>query len=131
MGNEIVKIVYKREYFDITQMRPGAKVVTTITNDGTVVFQEYEPGSRKISSSYKGKCTIPAYRLLCCRLEDCITTADRQDAYCDDASEELKIYHPFGRVQIMDRGLGNEETHIGEIMHEFFERDVIEEKYND
>lgn len=28
----------------------------------------------------------------------------------------------------MDRGLGNEETDIGRIMHDFFEKDVIEEK---
>ena len=125
---EILKLVYKREYFDISQMRPGAKVVTTITNDGTIVFKEDEPGSRKVSSSYKGKCSVSAFRLLCFRLEECITTADRHDAYCDDASEELKIYHPFGRVQIMDRGLGNEDVHIADIMHEFFEKEVKVEK---
>lgn len=119
--------MYTRENILIFPKCAGAKLVTTITNDGMIVFKEYAPGSRKVESVYKGKCTIPAYRLLCSQLEDCITTADRQDAYCDDASEELKIYHPFGRVQIMDRGLGNEETHIGEIMHEFFERNVIEE----
>jgi len=127
---EILKLVYKREHFDISKMLPGAKVVTTITNDGSVVFKEYEPGSRRVSLSYKGKCTISAFRLLCYRIEECIATADRLDGYCDDASEELKIYHQFGRVQTMDRGLGNEETHIGEIMHQFFEKDVIEEKSN-
>lgn len=124
MENGIIKLTYKREYFDISKMRPGAKVITTINNDGTVVFKEYEPGSRKVSSAYKGKCSVSAFRLLCFRLEECITTADRQDFYCDDSSEELKIYHPFGRVQIMDRGLGNEDVHIADIMHEFFEKDV-------
>ena len=105
-------------------MRPGAKVITTINNDGTVVFKEYEPGSRKVLSAYKGKCSVGAFRLLCYHIQECIATADRQDFYCDDASEELKIYHSFGRVQIMDRGLGNEDVHIADIMHEFFEKDV-------
>ena len=120
----IFKLVYKRDYFNVFEMRPGARVVTTITDDGNVVFKEYQSGSRKVESSYRGKCSVSAFRLLCYRIEECIATADRHAGYCDDASEELKIYHPFGRVQTMDRGLGNEETCIGEIMHEFFEKDV-------
>ena len=126
--NTILKLVYKREYFDISQMKIGARLVTTINADGTVLFKEYKPGSRKVKSSYKGKCTVAAFRLLCYRIEECISTADRQELYGDDSSEELKIFHSFGRVQTMDRGLGNEETDIGRIMHDFFERDVVEEK---
>ena len=126
--NTILKLVYKREYFDISQMKIGARLVTTINADGTVIFKEYKPGSRKVESSYKGKCTVAAFRLLCYRIEECISTADRQEFYVDDSSEELKIFHAFGRVQTMDRGLGNEETDIGRIMHDFFERDVVEEK---
>ena len=124
----IIKLVYKRDYFNVFEMRPGARVVTTITDDGNVVFKEYQSGSRKVEASYRGTCSVSAFRLLCHRIDDCITTADRMGTYCDDASEELKIYHPFGRVQIIDRGLGNEETHIGEIMHEFLEKDVRIEK---
>ena len=126
--NTILKLVYKREYFDIAQMKFGARLVTTINADGTVIFKEYKPGSRKVESSYKGKCTVAAFRLLCYRIEECISTADRQEFYVDDSSEELKIFHSFGRVQTMDRGLGNEETDIGRIMHDFFERDVVDEK---
>lgn len=129
--NTILKLVYKREYFDISQMKIGARLVTTINADGTVLFKEYKPGSRKVESSYKGKCTVAAFRLLCYRIEECISTADRQEFYVDDSSEELKIFHSFGRVQTMDRGLGNEETDIGRIMHDFFERDVVEEKNDD
>ena len=126
--NTILKLVYKREYFDISQMKIGARLVTTINADGTVLFKEYKPGSRKVKSVYKGKCTVAAFRLLCYCIEECISTADRQEFYVDDSSEELKIFHSFGRVQTMDRGLGNEETDIGRIMHDFFERDVVEEK---
>ena len=129
--NTILKLVYKREYFDISQMKIGARLVTTINADGTVLFKEYKPGSRKVESSYKGKCTVAAFRLLCYRIEECISTADRQEFYVDDSSEELKIFHSFGRVQTMDRGLGNEETDIGRIMHDFFERDVVAEKNGD
>ena len=129
--NTILKLVYKREYFDISQMKIGARLVTTINADGTVLFKEYKPGSRKVESSYKGKCTVAAFRLLCYRIEECISTADRQEFYVDDSSEELKFFHSFGRVQTMDRGLGNEETDIGRIMHDFFERDVVEEKNDD
>lgn len=120
----IEKLVYKRDFFDVSQMASGAKLVTTITADGSVMFREYVPNSRKVQSFYKGRCSIEAYRLLCDRLEDCISLANRIDFYDDDASEELKMFYRFGRIQIVDRGLGYEEIHIGDIMHDFFEKDV-------
>ena len=123
----IIKLVYKRDFFDISVMKPGARLITTITCDGTVVFKEYRPGSRKLYSVYKGKCSIEDYKALCERIENCIENADRLDFYVDDASEELKIFHRYGRVQIMDRGLGNEDSHIGEIMHEFLDGVIIDD----
>ena len=123
----IVKLTYKRDFFDISVMKPGARLITTITCDGTVVFKEYRPGSRKAYSVYKGKCSIEDYEALCERIENCIKNADRLDFYVDDASEELKIFHRYGRVQIMDRGLGNEDIHIGEIMHEFLDGVILDD----
>ena len=123
----IVKLVYKRDFFDISVMKPGAKLITTITCDGTVVFKEYSPGIRKAHSVYKGKCSVVDYEELCEKIENCIKNADRLDFYEDDASEELKIFHRFGRVQIMDRGLGNEDIHIGEIMHEFLDGVILDD----
>ena len=122
--NTIEKLVYKKEYFDISNMCPGCRLITTITPDGHVVFREYGPNSRKVHLSYKGRCSIAAYENLCNKIEDCISFADRQDFYVDDSSEELKMLYQFGRVQIVDRGLGNEDMHIGDIMHMFFEKDV-------
>ena len=61
----IVKLVYKRDFFDISVMKPGAKLITTITCDGTVVFKEYSPGIRKLYSVYKGKCSVVDYEELC------------------------------------------------------------------
>ena len=46
--NTILKLVYKREFFDISVMKIGARLITTINADGTVVFKEYKPGSRKV-----------------------------------------------------------------------------------
>ena len=123
----VVKLVYKRDFFDISVMKPGAKLITTITCDGMVVFKEYRPCSRKAHSVYKGKCSIEDYEALCERIENCIKNADRLDSYVDDASEELKIFHRYGRVQIMDRGLGNEDIHIGEIMHEFLDGVILDD----
>ncbi|MBE6797380.1 MAG: hypothetical protein E7531_03475 [Ruminococcaceae bacterium] len=119
-NTSIVKLTYKRQFFDISQMKTGAKKVITITADGTVVIKEYDPGSRKAYSVRKISWTVDAYRALCDKIESCIENADRLDFYVDDASEELKIFHKYGRVQIVDRGLGNEEVHIASIMHEFF-----------
>ena len=123
----IIKLVYKREFFDMSVMKPGGRLVTTILNDGTVIFKEYDPGSRKVQSARKGKRSVEDYKTLCAKLENCIESADRLDFYIDDSSEELKIYHTFGRVQIVDRGLGNENVHIGEIMHEFLDGVVLDD----
>ena len=119
-NTSIVKLVYKREFFDVSQMKNGAKKITTISADGTVVIKEYNPGNRKAYSVRKMSCSVYAFEALCDKIESCIENADRLDFYVDDASEELKIFHKYGRVQIVDRGLGNEGVHIASIMHEFF-----------
>ena len=125
--NTIIKLVYKRDFFDISVMKSGGRTITTITNDGTVVFKEYAPGSRKAHSVYKGKGSVVDYEELCERIENCIKNADRLDFYVDDASEELKIFHKYGRVQIVDRGLGNEDVHISNIMHEFLDGVILDD----
>ncbi len=122
MPSTIEKLVYRRDFFDIEQMRPGAKQVTTITDDGQIVVKEYAPGSRKPHSVKKVECTSQAYVTLCEQIISCIEEADRLDAYCDDSSEELIIHHKYGRLQTMDRGLGNEYIHIGEVVNGFLAR---------
>ena len=34
----IIKLVYKREFFDISVMKQGARLITTITCDGTAEY---------------------------------------------------------------------------------------------
>ncbi len=118
----ILRLEYRREFFDITQMKPGGRKVTVITDDGSIVIKEYESGNRKPIAVKKKSCTKDEYNYLCQKLLMCIADADQQDFYVDDSSEELKLYHPFGREQTIDRGLGNSESNIGEIMTTFLER---------
>lgn len=118
--NPIVKLTYKYEFFDITEMNIGARTITTITDDGSVVVREYKVGSRKAYSTKKTTCSRVAFEALCDRLENCIDTAKKWDMWVDDCSEELKIFYKFGRMQIVDRGLGNDEIDVRTIMHEFF-----------
>ena len=126
LNTKIVKLVYKRDFFDISVMKPGRKSVATIFNDGTVVFKEYEPMSRRAQSVRRGKRSVEDFKTLCEKIEVCIESADRLDSYVDDSTEELKIFYEFGRVQRMDRGLGNEDLHIGDIMSEFLDRVVLD-----
>jgi Tfp pilus assembly protein PilX len=100
-------------------MKSGAKEITTITADGTITEKEYAVGNRKAHAVKKAQCTEEAYRNLCTRIIDCIACADRLNGYCDDASEELTIYHQYGRVQKMDRGLGSENCNIGDVVNTF------------
>lgn len=122
MPGTIAKLVYRREFFDFELMRSGAKQITTITDDGLIVEKEYAPGSRKAHSVKKAQCTLQAYATLCEQIISCIEEADRLDAYCDDSSVELTVHHRYGRTQTMDRGLGNEQIHIGEVMNNFLSR---------
>ena len=118
-NNPVVKLTYKHEFFDINEMKIGAKTITTITDDGSIVIKDYKPGSRKVHSTKKSTCTIEQFQVLCDKLETCIETADKWDMWVDDCSEELKLFYKFNRVQIVDRGLGNDEIDVGSIMREF------------
>ena len=119
MADTIVKLLYRREFFDFEKMRTGARRITVITNDGKIVGKEYEPGSRKAHTVRAGECSVEAYQAICRRLAACIETADRREEYCDDARETLTIYHKYGRIQTMERGLGNGFVSIGEVMNDF------------
>lgn len=123
--NSIVKLVYKREYFDIEALRVGCREVITIKNDGTIEMKAYRAGSRTAWFTQNTHCSPAAFAALCNKLEYCIQHADRLDTYVDDTSMELKMFHQFDRVQIVDRGLGNAESNIGSIMNDFFEEQRV------
>lgn len=118
----IEKLEYRRCYFDVSTMQNGARITTVITNDGTIISKEYKAGSRKVYSIQKTSCSLEEFQELCNKIELCIENADRLDFYVDDASEELRIYYKYGRIQTMDRGLGNDYSDIGKIVNVFLEK---------
>ncbi len=124
--NPIAKLVYKREFFDLSVMKIGARTVTTITPDGNVVIREYRGDSRKVYSTRKTTCSADAFKYLCNQFENCIINATKWDMYVDDCAEELRIVYKFGREQKIDRGLGDENTRIATIFYEFMEKLSIE-----
>lgn len=118
-SNPIVRLTYKHEFFDISEMRIGGRTVTTILEDGTIIEQDFKPGSRKAYKTRKTTCATAEFRVLCDRLETCINSATDWEMWVDDCAEELKLFYKFNRVQIVDRGLCNGDTSIGGIMREF------------
>ena len=120
--NPIVKLVYKSEFFDIEAMKIGERTVTTITSEGIIVREKYNNGSRKPYSTQTTVFPQNEYQILCNKLETCIASANRCDMYIDDCSEELKLIYKYGRSQVVERGLGDENTDISHIMWSFLEK---------
>ena len=121
MTNNVIKLEYRREFFDIEEMKIGGRIVTVVTADGRIVSSEYKCGSRKAICVKEATCSHEAYSTLCEEIKNCIKTANREDFYVDDSSESLKVFCEFGLVLLMDRGLGNECIHIGDIMNGFLD----------
>ena len=118
--NEIEKIKYSISYFDVDIMAIGKKDVYELFQDGRVVFRCYQAGSRKCVKKYESTTAAGTdFHLLCTRLLDCISTADRENQFVDDTSAEVKIYHSFGRVDTMPRGYGDAQTDVGRIVCEY------------
>lgn len=121
----IEKLEYRRRFFDISEMRDGARVTNTITNDGVIIRRKYKAASRKVDSVYKTKCALAEFDKLCKEIEVCIENADRLDYYEDGSSEELRIYYKCGRIQIVDRGLGDGVIPIGTIVNHFLDKHLL------
>ena len=124
---DVLKFEYKRIYFDLVEMKPGAKEIYEIVCDGSIVKKSYKAQNRKIQSLTKAKFPLDEFGDLSDKICECIYNADRLDFYVDDSEEELKIFHKYGRIQRMDRGLGNESSNIGEIVNSFLERYIPEQ----
>jgi hypothetical protein len=122
MLNNILKLEYRKEFFDFSLMKLAAKKTITILNNGTIICKEYKADTRKAHSIRKEKCSLIEYEKLCKEILECIETADRNEHFFDDASAKLKIYHEFGRIQTMDRGFGNGTVNIEYIMGDFFKK---------
>ena len=118
----VKKLKYIRACFDVSIMGIGMKTVTTIDDEGVIVSKTYKAGSRKAAFVQKEVCSLKAFQKLCRDIEECIISADRLDMYIDDCSEELTIFYEYGRIQTMDRGLGNSNGDIGQIVNKFLQK---------
>lgn len=113
------KLRYSISYFDLSEMKPGARDVIEIFEDGKLLIKQYAPGSRRIKEKQECFAEKNEIEELYAELRGCIDTADRLNWMVDDTSAELTIYHSFGRIEKVPRELGNTETDIYSIMCRF------------
>ena len=76
----IIKLEYRRRFFDISVMKDGATKTTTITNNGTIISKNYKVGSRKVDSNQKTNCSLEDFKKLCDEIELCIEEANSNTA---------------------------------------------------
>lgn len=118
--DEIAKIRYSVSHFDVDKMAMGRREVYEIFPDGRMTLHCYQSGSRKCVKKDELQRTSKAdFHLLCAKLLDCISKADRLNEYIDDSDGELKLYYVFGRVDTMPRCYGNEQQDVGMIVREY------------
>lgn len=120
--NSILQLKYVRTYFDCVEMRWGSKSIALINADGIIEVKNYKVGSRKCITKTIIKFPQKDYECLCTKLEKCILNANTLHEYIDDSDATLYIYHEYGRIEEMPRGLGNDVTSVGSIVEDFLDR---------
>lgn len=113
------KLRYSISYFDVLEMKPGARDVIEIFDDGKILIKRYAPGSRRIKEKQEFFAEKSEVEELYEELKVCVDTADRLNWMVDDTSAELTIYHELGRIEKVPRELGNDITDIYSIMSRF------------
>ena len=119
-ATDILKIRYAISTFDVDAMCSHSRYVYELYPDGKVTYDHYEKGTRKaVAKDESHQATADDYQKLCAELNACVASADRQEWYVDDCSAEVKIYRAFGRVDTMDRGYGNADTDVGQLITKY------------
>ena len=119
-ANDIIKIRYTISLFDVAAMRSHTRYVYELYPDGKVSFAHYERGNRKPEATdEKHTASASDFMQLVADLNACIETADRDEMYVDDTGAEAIIYRPFGRTDTMDRGYGNGEIDVGQLISNY------------
>ena len=119
-ATDILKIRYAISTFDVDAMCSHSRYVYELYPDGKVTYGHYEKGTRKaVDKDESHQATANDYQKLCAELNACVASADRQEWYVDDCSAEVKIYRAFGRVDTMDRGYGNADTDVGQLIAKY------------
>ena len=118
-ASDIRMIRYTEKAFDPFTMSYSRRIYT-LYPEGLVTCALYAPGSRKMSRKEESRrAGAEDFRQMCAELNACLESADRLDKYVDDCGAEARIHRPFGRVDTVDRGYGNAETDVGNIISEY------------
>lgn len=120
--NEVEKLRYAVSYFDIKQMKPGARKIYDFFPDGRIIVKEYEPGSRKQKSNRSFQISPIEFVQMYENIKRCIDNAERLEQYVDDSDATLTIFHSFGRSESMQRGLGTRDETVGTIITDCLNR---------
>ena len=124
------KLKYSISFFDVSEMKPGARNIIEIFEDGRILIKQYAPGSRRIKEKQECFAEKSEVEELYAELKACIDTADRLNWRVDDTSALLTIYHSLGRIEKVPRELGNTETEIYSIMCRFLSQHKLLKKIN-
>lgn len=118
-SSDIIKIKYVWKNFSPDVMRIYRKNVYEIFDSGRVIVSQFvddmkSPKSRivliKNKSSFSG---------LTDKVNECIAEADRLETYVDDSEASITIIRPFGRIEKLDRGIGNPKMLLGCIIEDY------------
>lgn len=118
-SSDIIKIKYVWKNFSPDVMRIYRKNVYDIFDSGRVIVSEFvddmkSPKSRAVLNKDKS-----SFFVLTDKINECITEADRLETYVDDSEASITIIRPFGRVEKLDRGIGNPKMVLGRIIEEY------------
>lgn len=114
---DILKRRYTIRPFDVEVMCSHSRRVYELFPDGKIRYSIFEKGNSKpIKKQENHTASLEDYIDLCTKINDCIDAADTVNQYVDDCSVDVKLYRSFGRVDTMDRGYGNSNTDLGEII---------------
>lgn len=118
-SSDIIKIRYVWKNFSPDVMRIYRKSVFEIFDSGRVIVSEFvddmkSPKSRTVSNKDKS-----SFFALTAKVNECINEADRLETYVDDSEASITIIRPFGRVEKLDRGIGNQKMVLGCIIEDY------------
>lgn len=116
-SEKILKIKILYDIIDVNSLDWRQRISYELFPDGLVVKKTFNGNSRKCASISKSiKLTSKDFEELSVKINRCINEANTLQSYCDDRSATITILRNFGRVETMDRGLGNDEITVGEII---------------
>ena len=118
-SSDIIKIRYVWKNFSPDVMRIYRKSVYEIFDSGRVIISEFVDDMRSPKSRIVSNKDKLSFSILSDKINECITDADRLENYIDDSDVSITIIRPFGRIEKLDRGIGNQKIVLGSIIEKY------------